>query len=473
MAVEFLHGVETIDVPTAGQVSRIVKSSVIGIIGIAPTGPKQSLILTLNPSQDAQFGCPLPGFNIPKSLEIIRLIAGNCPVLVINIFDAATMTAQVNDEVKTVVNGKLQLGAAPIGVVTVKKNDGTASGLIQGTDYSIDAYGEFTALSPNVANDLTLKFSYKKLDAANIDEADLIGEVDLNNVRTGAKLFDLSYNSFGYTPKVLIAPQYAHLPTVTTELRALAKKFRGIALQDAPKGTSLQEVISGRGPAGTFGFNISDPRAILLYPQLTTYDKATKANGNYPFSAFMAGAIAKNDNENGYWTSPSNVTLEGVVGAEKELYAALNDAGCDVNQINAAGITTYFNSFGTGFLAWGNRNASYPVSNDVKNFINIQRASDIVAESMELAAFKYVGKKNINKALIDLVREEGNTLIRVLVGRGVFLPGSKVVFNTDDNPPAQLSNGQVVFQYIYMVPAPAERITFKATIDINLYKNLK
>ena len=35
----FLHGIETVNATVAGQTFTVVKSGVIGLLGIAPTGP--------------------------------------------------------------------------------------------------------------------------------------------------------------------------------------------------------------------------------------------------------------------------------------------------------------------------------------------------------------------------------------------------------------------------------------------------
>ena len=53
----------------------------------------------------------------------------------------------------------------------------------------------------------------------------------------------------------------------------------------------------------------------------------------------MAGILAANDVTNGYWYSPSNVTILGIDGVERLLTADLEDPACDVNQLNAVGKT--------------------------------------------------------------------------------------------------------------------------------------
>jgi len=471
MPANYLHGVETIDIEKQGQLIRIVKSSVVILYGIAPTGPAQELTLCLSDRDDAQFGAPKTGFNIPKTLEIIRKEAAGCPILVVNTFDEDTNGTAVVEEAHTVADNKITLSFEPVGDVEVLDNAGDPSDLVLDVDYSINDYGVLTGLKTTFTG--ALKFNYTKLNAASVNAAQIVGEIDVDTeVRTGMKLAATAYNLFGYNPKIIIAPGYATLSGVQIEMKAQAALFRAVCLFDAPAATTVAGVIAARGIAGTIGFNTSDKRVVLLYPMIKTYNTATDADASYWYSAFMAGVMVSQDQNNGYWWSPSNKEIKSATGVERNITANLSDASTEANQINEVGIVTVYNSFGTGIRTWGNRNAAYPSNTSVCNFINIQRTDDVVSESVELGALKYIDRP-INQAFIDLVREEGNSFIASLVQRGALLPGSKLVYNPDDNLPADLANGHITFERIYMVPAPAERITFKSVLDINLLKALK
>ncbi|SHN45931.1 phage tail sheath subtilisin-like domain-containing protein [Chitinophaga sp. CF418] len=468
MATDYLHGVETIELEIGGQTLSVVKSSVIALPGIAPVGVKNVLTLCTTATDDAQFGKPLPGFNIPKALQIIRSIAGSTPVLVVNTFDATANTASVTSESQTVTNGALKLAFAPIGAVTIKLNDGTTDApIVKGTDYTLDEYGNFKVISANIYNGTVYKFTYKKLDASTVTTSQLIGSVDSNSNRTGMALYDLAFNLFGFTPKVFAAPTYSSLSAIATALKAAAAKFRSVYLLDAPYGTTIPGAIAGRGVAGSLVFNTSDERAYLLYPYLKTWDDYSQADQDYPYSAFMAGLIAKTDRERGYWYSPSNKEISAATGSERPIQWSINDANCEANQLNAAGITTIAAGYGTGIRAWGNRDAAFPTSTSIKNFLAIRRADDIVIESMELAALPYVDEP-MNQALIDTIREAGNNFIRVLVQRGACLPGSRVEYHKEDNSASELAAGKLTLRRVYMFPPPLERLTYKDILDISL-----
>lgn len=468
MAAEYLHGVETIESEIGGQTITVIKSSVIALFGIAPTGPKDELILCTTPADDAQFGKPLPGFNIPKTLQIIRAIAGSSPVLVVNSFNATTNTTTVTDEPQTVIDGKLKLAHAPVGTVSIFLSDGTTPApIVLNVDYTLDAFGNFQAISSNVADNTVYKFTYKRLNASSVTPTQLKGGVDADNKRTGMALFDLAFNMYGFNPKIFISPEYSSLSAIADAMATAAKKFRAVYFLDAPYGTTISGAISGRGITGSLVFNTSDDRAYLLYPFLKTFDDYLQADADYPYSAFMAGVIIATDRDFGYWYSPSNKEILNATGSEREIEWRINDPNCEANLLNAAGITTIAAGYGTGIRTWGNRDAAFPTSDSVRNFLAIRRADDMVIETMELSSIDDIDKP-LNQAQIDSIREKGNTLIRTLIQRGAVLPGSRVLYDPVDNPSSQLANGHVKFRRVYMIPTPTERITYMDVLDITL-----
>lgn len=471
MAVNFLHGVETIEVNTGTRTIQVVKTAVIGLIGIAPKGDKNKPILVNNDRDAAQFGSQIPGFSIPQSLNAI-FAQGAGTVIVVNVFDEASHTATVTAEAKTVTNGKLKLDYAPIGTVTITDATGDPVEYVLGTDYSIDDYGNFTVLSSTITDGTALKFTYKRLDESAIENTDIIGAVDAGTgARTGLKCFDLSYNLFGYNPKILIAPTFSMVNAIAVELTALANKYRAITYLDAPIGTTISEAIAGRGPSGSINFNTSDKRTELLYPNLKYNEPATNTDVVFAYSAFKAGLRAAVDNNEGYWVSDSNHQIQGITGVERDISAIVNDANCDANLLNEAGITTVFNTFGTGVRAWGNRNASFPTNTGADNFVVIRRTADIIHESVELAALQFIDQP-VTQGWIDSVRESVNAFIRVLVMRGALLDGV-CKYNPDDNPASELAQGHVTFYFDIMPPTPAERITFNSLINIDYLSSLK
>ena len=461
----YLHGVETIEVSQGARTVSVVKSAVIVLVGTAPLGPKNTNTLVLSPNDAAQFGQQLPGFTIPQALDAI-FKQGPATVVVVNTFSEAGNTAQVTLESKTITNGKIKLDAAPIGAVSIFLTNGTTPFTgVAGTDYTLDAFGNFIALSAVASENLVLKFTYKKLDVGTVTSAQIIG-TNTAGVRTGMKCWETIFNTFGFYPKILVAPVHCETLAVATEMISVAPKYRAIALIDAPLTTTVVQAVAGRGPASTINFKTSSDRAFLLVPHLSVYDAATDSNINVPYSPFMAGVMSRTDNTGGYWVSPSNKEILGIVGTEYVVTASVSDATTEANLLNEKGITTTFTGYGTGTRTWGNRSASFPTSTDVKNFLPIRRMSDIVHESLEQASLQFIDKP-LNQATVDAIRETGNGFFRTLIGRGACFPGSRCEYS-EENTPEELAAGHVTFDLVFMGPTPAERITYKSFIDISL-----
>lgn len=460
----FLHGVETIELEAGLRAISVVKSSVIALVGIAPTGPSNELVRCLSETDDAQFGKEVFGFNIPRALKAIRA-HGSGLVLVVNIYDEATHSVQINNEAKVVTNGKFTTLYGPLNTPVVTNVAGTTT-YVNGTDYEFDAYGNYTILSGSaITEGQTVHVDYKRLDPSTVIAADLVGD-DTPGARTGCKLFKEAYTTFGYKPKLIIIPGYSTLSDVAAEMASMASDYRAHYFIDAPASTDPTDAVAGRGPAGTIGFYTSDKRAILCYPMLKADDEQTGGPENRPYSQFLAGLMAAVDNTEGYWVSPSNHEIKGITGVETVLTADIANPNTEVNQLNEVGIVTVFASFGTGYRAWGNRSAKYPSSTDPDNFIAVQRVADVIHDSVEQSMLQFIDRP-INQATIDSVRESVNAFLRSLVGRGAIVDGS-CIYDPNDNPAQDLANGQVEFRITFMPPTPMERITFNSFIDINL-----
>lgn len=304
---------------------------------------------------------------------------------------------------------------------------------------------------------------------ADVQLSDIIGGVDAQGKRTGLQALKDSYSLFGFSPKTIIAPKYCEDAAVVTEMDAVAREIRAIGLVDAPVGTSVQAAISGRGN-DTINFNFSSDRLVFCYPQLKVYDTSSDTTYLESFSSRLAGVIAAKDIDRGYHWSPSNTEIKGIIGVERNLTSMINDPNSEVNLLNEAGIVTVFNSFGSGFRTWGNRNASFPSNTAPTNFINIRRTADIIHESVEYSMLQFIDYP-IDNGLIDSITESVNAFIRTLIGRGALIDG-KCKFNPDKNPPTEIANGHLTFDIEFMPPTPAERITFESFIDINLLRSL-
>jgi len=419
MPASYLHGVETIELVTGPIPVRQVKSAVVFLVGTAPV-------------QDT---VPAGMSSTAWYQQVV-----NEPVLVLSKSDAVNFFGP------------------PTPGYTIP--------------YALDAIfdqGGTTCVVVNVFNPISNTNATTGLpDPTTVVDAQVIGGVDpTTGLRTGLEIMDQLYSQFGFTAKLMLAPVFCESPDVSAAMIAKAENHRAFALIDAPVGLTTQQVITARGAGGQL--NTSSYRTIICYPHLKVYDEALNAPRLEPFSQRLAGVIAKVDHEKGYWWSPSNHEIENIIGIERPITSAINNPNTDTNILNANGIVTVFNNFGTGYRVWGDRSAAYPAYTDPTTFISVQRTADIIAESIEYSTLQFLDKPLT--VVIDGVLSMVNAFIRTLIGRGALVDG-KCYFLKQNNPPSQLAAGQVVFNYEIMPPPPAERITFQEVININLLKKL-
>lgn len=480
MSANFLHGVETITLDTGAKPIRVVKSAVIGIVGTAPlyevAVADQTVnkpVMVLSDVAGAQlFGSEkTAGYTIPKAIKA-AFKKGAATVVVINVFDPATHKMNVLAEAKAFgADDTLTLAHRGVAAVVVKNVEGTVTYVLN-TDYSLaPVTGKVTRIAGGaLAAAASVKIDYDYADPTKVLAADIIGTVDVAGKRSGLQALLDCYSLFGFKSKIIVAPSFSTQASVATEMVAIVGKVKGVTYIDAPIGTTVQQAISGRGAEGTINFKTSSRRAMLCYPFLQVYDAASDSTELQPYSQFLAGIRAWKDNEMGYWWSSSNTEIEGIVGIERPLTAEINDPSSEVNALNEAGITTVFNSFGSGFRTWGNRSGAWPAETGPETFEACLRTGDVIGDSIEYSMLQFLDRP-INDATIDAVTESVRGFMRKLVGDGAILDGT-CWFDQGDNPVTELAAGHATFRYDYMWPPTMERITFKRTLNLDYLKSL-
>lgn len=465
MAANYLHGVETVEVENGPRPVKTVKSAVIGLVGMAPIGPVNEPILCLSEKDMAQFGSGLDGFTIPQALRSLYQY-GAGTVFVINVLDPDIHTDTVTDEsVVFAANGTLgRLAHAGIRNLVIKSDTGNKT-YVEGSDYVFDpGSGKITRLSSGTITGYgtTVKASYDYADPTKVTAADIIGTIDAAGRRTGMKALLDTYNDVGFFAKILISPVFGTQKSVSTELEALADKLGAIAYIDAPIGTTFAQVLAGRGPGGTINFGTSSDRVRLCYPHVKVYDTETDTDRLEPLSSTAAGLRAAVDLDKGFHWSSSNQALKGIVGVERQLSAMIDDPQSEVNLLNEVGITTVFNSYGTGLRLWGNRTAAWPTVTHMRNFENVRRTGDMINESIRYFSLQFMDMP-INQALIDALLESVNSYGRKLIGDGALL-GFKAWFDPKRNEETELAAGHMLISYKFTVPPPLERLTYESEI---------
>ncbi len=315
--------------------------------------------------------------------------------------------------------------------------------------YNADT-GVLSRVGADIDSDEWLNISYDRPDAAAITAPDIVGGVDSGtDAYTGVSALLGSQSAVGQTPKILIAPGYSDTESVAAALIAAADRLRAVTPIEGPSVTDSQ-AISYRGEFGS-------RRAYLVDPDVQVADPDGGDPVSAPNSAYVAGVIARSDAERGFWWSPSNRQIRGIVGTARPIDFALGDPNARANLLNESEVATIIRE--RGYRLWGNRTCS----SDAKwAFLSVVRTADILNESL-LRSHLWAVDRNITKTYFDDVAEGVNAYIRELVGLGALLGGSCIPspeLNTADT----LAAGRVYFDIDFTPPPPAERVTFRSRL---------
>ncbi|WP_264377825.1 phage tail sheath subtilisin-like domain-containing protein [Wolbachia endosymbiont (group B) of Philonthus cognatus] len=221
----------------------------------------------------------------------------------------------------------------------------------------------------------------------------VIGGVDKETGEyQGIEAFLSSESIVHVAPRILIAPQFTHqLPeidgvnSVVSALISIAEKLRAIIVADGPN-TNDEEAIKWRKSVGSSRVYVVDPWVKVLIEEEIL-----------PSSPFVAGLIAKIDSEQGFWQSPSNKEINGIVGTSRPIDFTLGNTNCKANHLNENEVTTIIHQ--NGYRLWGNRTCS----NDSKwAFLSVRRTADLINDSL-LRAHLWAVDRNITKTYATLI----------------------------------------------------------------------
>lgn len=479
MAQGFFHGVETIEDRSGIRPINEVASAVIGLVGVAPRGgAPERIVLVKNETDAAQFGIASRENTIASALRAI-FAQGSATILVVNVFDSTDTDHYQNvAQDYTIGGGKIRIEDRTfVDNLVVKTTGGSPVTLTLNVDYRWDLERQIvTVIDRSTYPDGTsLRLEYKAMttDFSDYDSSSVIGLV-ASGEKTGLQKFLDANSERGYSPRILIAPQFSHRKEISEALITLAQdeNIRGVAYIDAPYGATPDDAQEGRGSdAGVVkSFNTSSNRAVLFYPGVKALDVLRNdTEALFPLSQFAAGITANTDNAEGYWVSPSNHAITGITAMERTISWGLLSQSTAANELNAVGIVTIATGYGTGYRLWGNSTALFPSDTDPVQFIVVRRTADIINDSIARAMLPFMDKP-IDPTIVDNIRASVNSFLNVMRGRGA-LRGGELKYFESDNPPTEIAQGKLVFRLEFMVPTPLQTLTFRQSLNISLLTN--
>jgi phage tail sheath protein FI len=230
-----------------------------------------------------------------------------------------------------------------------------------------------------------------------------------------------------------------------------------VVIADGPNTTEAEAIAAAA--------DFDSARLYVVDPHVRVFDTAAAQIVDRPPSAYVAGALAKRDLEKGFWWSPSNQTLGGVIGLARPVDFGLSDTETQANRLNEANVATIVHQ--NGYRLWGNRT---PSTDPLWAFLPVRRTADLIYDSVERAHLWAMDRPQSAQLIVD-IRDSVQSYLDELVSLGALL-GGRVWFDTELNTPATMAAGKLYLNFDIEPPAPLERLTFRAFRNGDYYETL-
>jgi len=461
MAETFLHGIEVLDIDSGSRPIQTVRSSVIGIVGTAPSAdatafPLNTPVLIAGSKTEAakldMLGTGLG--TLPSAVDSILDQIG-AVVIVVRVDVGANEAATLANVIGGVnaVNGKYEGVYAFLGAESVV---GYQPKILLAPGFTHQRRA--TAVSAiTIGNAGT---GYTSAPTVTLSGGGGTGATAVATVAGGSVTkVTVTNPGTGYTsaPTVAFAGGGGTGATATAsfgtignavvaELLAIADRLRAVILADGPSTTDAAAIAY----AGDFG----SKRVYVCDPQITKLDSDGDNVTGYS-SPIVAGLIARTDNDIGFWASPSNKEIYGITGTARPIDFTLGDPNSRANLLNEKNVATIIRQ--NGWRLWGNRT----LSSDPKwAFLCVVRTADMINESL-LRNHLWAVDRGITKLYIDDVKEGVNAYLRSLKSRGAIL-GGQCWADPALNTPDQIAQGKIYFDFDFTPVYPAEHVTFRS-----------
>lgn len=471
MPETFLHGVELLEVDTGARPIRSVRSSVIGLVGSGSDDGVAALVEIGLLNAKLKFTALSSGVagNALK-VEAVTPAGSNAALAVslvgdtIRISLATGAPAGVATSTASQVLAAVNASNAVNGLIVAALGTGSSGASLYVAHAATSLAGGVASSFPlntpvlvTSSRDLDAKLGAstylgKALEAIFTQSGAVVVVVRTGNDNddgsvtgdatemTGVYALKRAQADIGYTPRILIAQLAGSSDTVTTAIKAVAESLRAVAVIgiDAVSATAATTWVTANGNHRTFAF----------WPTV---------NGGEDPAPFIAGAIAKSDNDRGFWWSPSNIEVFGITSLDSPVDFQLGDVTSLANVLNEGKVSTFIRQ--GGFRAWGNLTGSI---NAKYQFVSVRRTADIINDSI-LRAHLWAVDRNITKTYLADVAESVNGYLASLKNQGAIL-GGRCWPDPDLNSPANIALGKVFFNFEFTPPYPAQTVTFRSIL---------
>jgi phage tail sheath protein FI len=465
MSETFLHGVQVLEVDTGARPIRTVRSSVIGLVGqgnfdgsrgSVEIGTSNSKLLYRGKTNGAYANAFTVVATKPATNGATLAVSfgANQTSLAISLAtDGSSVATSTAAQVATAINAFANSNNLNIEAVNATGSNGTglyavhtATSLVGGVNDSFpkdtpvlvtNPSGIDTALGADTYLGKALEAIFKQSGALVVvvnDGGD--GNGDATQM-TGVYALKRAQADLGYTPRIILA----QTPVISIEeIKSVCDSCRAIAIVGIPETTATD--------ATQWMEDNANDRVYGLWPYV---------NGNEDPAPYVAGVLAKSDNDKGFWWSPSNQEVFGISSLDYPVDFQLGDTTSLANVLNEGKVTTFIRQ--GGFRVWGNLTGSI----DAKwQFLSVRRTADIINDSI-LYNHLWAVDRNITRTYLEDVSDGVNNYLSTLTNLGAII-GGKCWPDPALNSPDQIALGKVYFNFEFTPPYPAQTVTFRSIL---------
>lgn len=465
MSETFLHGVQVLEVDTGARPIRTVRSSVIGLVGQGNfDGSRGSVEIGTSNSKllyrGKTNGAYANAFSIvatkpaTNGATLAVSFGANQTSLAISLAtDGSSVATSTAAQVATAINAFAASNNLDIEAVNATGSNGTglyavhaATSLVGGVNDSFPLNTPVLVTNP-IGIDAALgadTYLGKALEAIFKQSGALVvvvndggeGGGDATSF-TGIYALKRAQAALGYTPRIIVA----RTPDTDIEdIKSVCDSCRAIAIVGIPEATATD--------ATQWMEDNANDRVYGLWPFV---------NGNEDPAPYVAGVLAKSDNDKGFWWSPSNQEVFGINSLDYPVDFQLGDTTSLANVLNEGKVTTFIRQ--GGFRVWGNLTGSI----DAKwQFLSVRRTADIINDSI-LYNHLWAVDRNITRTYLEDVSDGVNNYLSTLVNLGAII-GGKCWPDPGLNSPDQIALGKVYFNFEFTPPYPAQTVTFRSIL---------
>lgn len=471
----FLHGVEVLEIDSGPRPVKTVRSAVIGIVGTAPDADAAAfplntpVLIAGSRIQAAKLDTVGDGLGtLPPALDSILDQAGAVVIVVrvaVGGTDAETLAnilGGVNsgtgqyEGVHALLAAESVVGFAPRILLAPGFTDTRRAGAVSAVSVTAQGTGYSTAPAVGFSGGGGSGAAATAVLGTGLNAGKVVS-ITITNPGTGyTSAPTVALTGGGGSGATATASFGTIGNAVVAELSGIANRLRAVIIADGPN-TNDAAAVAYAGDFGNKRIYVVDPKVIKV-----------DADGNNQTewsSPVVAGLIAKSDNDRGFWWSPSNQNIDGIVGTSRPIDFVLGDTSSRANLLNEAKVATIIRQ--DGFRLWGNRT----LSTDPKwVFLSIVRTADIINDSL-LRAHLWAVDRGITKSYFEDVIESVNAYLRDLTALGAIL-GGECWADPVLNSAAEVAQGIATFDFDFTGTYPSERVSLRSHLSDRYIKEL-